>query len=287
MQMNRFLISLILAGYCFLLILANPLTAAVKTDSVSLDYSLDQGQEFKLVYYMNNLIQTEAMGFSLSITQGMDMYYTTRVAGTDKGQYTLTNTIDRISIDQEAMGMKASYDSESISEPATQMGQELKKAMDQLVGQVITMEIDHKGHVVSSDYVDVFSQASSGGMFTFDNSQSWYAVFPEKKLIPGDSWEYTLQLGDEDYAFNSITTYTLQSLKKKKAVLEISTVYESIEGSKMKGISGTSTRTMVIDPKTGMPVSGEMTQKIELTVEEEDIKVPVKLSVDIRMERLE
>ncbi len=269
-----------------LFIFSIPTEAFTKKDSLSLKYNLNSGQEFKVAYLMTNFIQTEAMGYSVSLNQDMNIYYTTTVAQDTVDIYLLTTRIDRIIGHQKMMGMESTYDSQIATEPTDQMGKELKRVMDALIGKVITMKINDKGEVIQSNYQETFGEASSGGMSMFDNSQSWYPVFSTKKVMPGSTWEHSIKLGDDEFAFNSITTYTLQSVNKKRAVLQISTVYEPIEGTKLNGVSGTTTGTMEIDLKTGFPVESETNQHMELTLEEQGMKVPLKIDADVTMKIL-
>ena len=59
-----------------------------------------------------------------------------------------------------------------------------------------------------------------------------------------------------------------------------------MEGSKMNEVSGTATGNMVIDPKTGMALESEMDQHLELSIEEEDIKVPLIMDMKVKMEQV-
>jgi hypothetical protein len=256
-------------------------------DSISFQYNLKEGQVYKVVYDMKNTMLTEMMGMSVDIKQDMVMYHSMQVSGPDdENTYTLLNTIDRISISQEIMGMAASYDSQNPVGSTDPMASELKKAFDNLVGEVITMRIDNKGTIIESDYVEVMSTSSMGGGFSLDNSQTWFTIFPEKKLIPGDLWETTITLGDEEYQMTSITEYALKSCSKKSAAIEFTTTFGSPEGSKMKDLSGNSTGKMTINPKTGLTIEMDYLMKLKITIEEEDLKIPLSMEVAVHMEEV-
>ena len=102
--------------------------------------------------------------------------------------------------------------------------------------------------------------------------------------MQGDTWENNIKLGEGEYALNSKTIYTLMSVGKKMAVIGLSTEYQPIEDSKLKDISGTMTGTMEIDLNTGFPLGSETAQHMEMTLEEQGVKVPVKIDAKVRME---
>ncbi|MDD5508200.1 MAG: DUF6263 family protein [Bacteroidales bacterium] len=281
MKVNTFIFKVL--SLVFLLGLALTGEAALKKDSLLLQYQLISGQEYKVIYYMTNRIQTEAVGYSVSLDQNMNTYYTTNMINDVEGVYQLETRIEKITGTQKMMGMESTYDSEDTIQPTDPMGKELKRTLDGLIGRMISMKIDKRGNVLNSDYLDTFSQAGSGGMFMFDNSQTWYTIYPTKRLKPGSTWENELTIGGGDFSFKSITTHTLTYAKKGRAFIEVSTVYQPVEGSKMKEISGTMTGTIEVDIKTGFPIKSESVQKMDIVLHEQGMKVSVKIDANVTM----
>ncbi|HNS18019.1 MAG TPA: DUF6263 family protein [Bacteroidales bacterium] len=284
MKSNAFPVRILIVVSLITLALCS--AAITKKDSLLLTYNLRAGQEYKLAYLMKNLIQTETVGYNISLDQNMDTYYTTTVEEDSLSRYTLATRIDRIKGTQKMMGSESTFDSESTDEPADPMGKEVKKAMDGLIGKVILMSIDRRGQVLQSNYVETLSQGSSGGMFMFDNSQTWYPVFSSKSVLPGSSWEERMTIGSQGFTFDCITTYTLESVNKKRAFLKVTSIYEPVEGAKLSSMKGTAAGTVQIDRKTGYPLESVTKQHIEMVLEEQGMRVSIKIDSDVTMKTL-
>jgi hypothetical protein len=128
------------------------------------------------------------------------------------------------------------------------------------------------------------SSASIGGGFHFDNSKTWFTIFPDKGLLPGHSWTTMLDLGEGEYNMTNSTTYTLKTCSKKKAVINFAATISSAENSKISITSGDMSGMMVINPRTGAAIEIDQVQNIKMNIEEEDIKVPLTLESTAHME---
>ncbi|MBP6977206.1 MAG: DUF6263 family protein [Bacteroidales bacterium] len=257
--------------------------AITKKDSLLMTYKLHNGQEYKLAYLMKNSVHTETMGYNIGLDQIMDTYYTASVTEDSPSGYVLATRIDRITGSQKLMDSETFFDSQNPTEPTDQMGKELREALNDLIGKVITMRIDDRGQVLESNYLNLFSQASSGGLVMFDNSQTWYPVYSSKKVIQGSSWEHRVTIGSKGFAFDCIITYTLESFSKKRAYLKVSTVYGPVEGNELNAVKGTATGTIQIDRKTGYPLESSTNQHLELILEQQGMQVMLKVDSDVTM----
>ncbi len=252
--------------------IAGSLTFAQK--SIQLSYKLESGQQHELLIHTQQNIQMEMMGQEMEIVQDISTFQDVVVKEVDgDGNHTLQYTYTRIKLDQSAMGMDISFDSDTAEDDANPIVQQIAASMKQVIGKTIQITIDKLGNQLGNNISEVMTgetsvQGAETGMMT---------IFPEKKIKKGDTWEV-----DNPVEVNSDivirNTYTLNEIKDNQAHISFTGV---VSGSKISGtdakVEGAVEGTAVVDIATGWTQSASIQQNMTMVMEEQGVTMPMKM----------
>jgi hypothetical protein len=247
---------------------------------IDLSYKLKEGQQYSLSIKTNQTISMEMQGQTMVLKQNSEITQDLLVKKVDENMnFTLDITYKKMKLNQNAMGMDISFDSEKPDESGNPMAKQVGEALNKIVGTTVTTEMDRFGNAIRNNISEVMADNQSvSGIET-----GMLNVYPDKKIKIGDTWEVSVK-PDPQSDFVIVSVYKLDEIKGKHAQISFAGV---ISGSEMRGqkatIQGTMTGKTQIELSTGWVISSSINQEMEMEMEQEGMKMPMKLSSFIEM----
>ncbi len=243
--------------------------------SLDLSYNLKPGQQFSITTNTQQTIQMEMMGQTMLIKQNIDNFQDVVVKEVNAdGHITLEYTYKRIKLNQDAMGMEITFDSDNMEEADNPMVQQMAASMNKVIGKSIQTTIDQFGNPLSNNISDVMPensnvQGAETGMMT---------IFAGHPVKVGDSWEVETSVDiNSDMLIKS--TYKLDEIKGKTAKISFTGL---VSGSEIDGnaaeVDGEMTGIIELDIATGWTKSATIRQSMTMLMEEEGMSTPMTVS---------
>ncbi|UBM61455.1 DUF6263 family protein [Candidatus Sulfidibacterium hydrothermale] len=246
---------------------------------VFLKYNLKKGETFITHTSTNQDITITAQGQTMNMNQVISSDITTKVEKVSADSIVTSNTMDKMTMDQTMFGQELKYDSSDPSTYASGRGKQIGEALNKLIGKAYKITMDHSGNIGSYDISELINE---GGKVSSNlKSSNNYIVFPKHKIKVGDTWEADIRPMKTDN-MKIHMKYTLKKLSGKKATISVSGTITAneIDGQTLN-LSGTQSGTIVINTKTGWPISAHLTQDIKMKLEKNGMEIPMEISSTI------
>jgi hypothetical protein len=262
----------------FLLILIPIFVHAQK--NITLSYNLKKGHQYSLAIKNNQTITMDMMGQSMTLKQISETVQEITIADVDESNnITLNLTYRKMKLNQNAMGMEINYDSEKPDESSNPMVQQVAASLNEIIGKTVSLEIDRFGNAIKNNMSEMLDNNQSLAGF----ETGMLNVYSDKPVTIGESWVVSLKPDPQsDFVINS--TYKLEGIKGKTATVSFE---GAITGTEMKGqkasIKGTMIGRSQVDTQTGWVLSSTLNQVIEMEMEQEGTKIPMKMNSVIEM----
>jgi hypothetical protein len=242
---------------------------------VLLTYKLKQGETHKLTTLIDQDIDFEVNGQSMSLNQGIKMKTTVYIAEASGTENTIKTTLDAIRMEQSIFGMDLVYDSEDETSKGNPMVEKIAESFEKLIGHAYSVIIDNKGNVKEYDLGDF---GLNNDMANNINSGGSYVVFPDYKVKVNDSWEADIKpMENSDMSYH--TKYTVIKITRKVVTLDVTT---KISANALNGIDtkmdGEISGEIIVNTKTGWTVSSEMDMDMNMELEQNGTKFPASIS---------
>jgi hypothetical protein len=246
---------------------------------VFLKYNLKKGEQYITHTTTNQDITISAQGQTMTMSQEIHSDITTKVLEVRSDSIITANTMDKMTMDQTMFGQELKYDSSDPSTYASGRGKQIGDALNKLIGKAYKITMDHFGNIGS---YDISALINGGGKVSSSlKSGNNYIVFPKHKVKVGESWEADIKPMKTDN-MKIHMKYTLKKLSGKKATIAVS---GTITANEINGqtihLNGTQSGTVVVNTKTGWPVSARLTQDIKMKLEKNGTEIPMEISSTI------
>lgn len=254
--------------------------------SVRLAFDLKKGEEYNLLQTSDQEIRQTIMGMEQNIEQHITLGYSLTVQGVSGKGYEMSNTYDRVSVDQKTPQGSSSYDS---NDPNTEPDA-MAKLFAAQVGKSFGYEMNKRGEVLSvsgtEEFIDgiiAYYEIPEGAQreemkknladqFNDETMTKQIAqlvtTYPEKEVSVGDSWSNSSVVG-QGMSMNMETTYTVKEITSKQATITVKSTIQTSDEPIMQGgmemvynLKGDQSGEMIIDLKTGMVVESQVSQKV-------------------------
>ncbi len=246
---------------------------------VLLKYNLKKREKYISHMNVNQDIDIEAQGQTISMNQIITSDISTVVSDVTPTEIKTTNTLDKMTMKQNMFGQELKYDSSDSSTFASGRGKLIGDALNKLIGKPYGITMDHLGNISSYNLSALLKDNGkiSGNIKSGNN----YVIFPDHKVKVGDSWEADIKPMKTDNMKIHIK-YTLKKLSGKKATIGLDgTITANKIASQNIDMSGTWTGEVVVNRKTGWTTSSHMTQDIKMKVERNGMEIPMNISSTI------
>ena len=242
--------------------------------SVELQYNLNKGDKYLFITDIDMDMTFDARGTTTTMNSVMGIQMTSLINNIDGKEITQEITIDRIKMNQQIFGMELNYDSGDSSTFTSGMGDQIGEQMNKIIGATVMIIMDNHGNYKEVDFGSITDNSDLIDNFGSGNS---YAVYPEKKVKVGDSWETDIKPLEKS-EMKVHVVYTLLKMTRKQAVIGVEGVLSGneVEGQEIN-LSGTTTGEMIVDRKTGMLIQSTIDTEIALDLERGDVKIPATM----------
>ncbi|PQJ83006.1 hypothetical protein BTO16_07275 [Polaribacter glomeratus] len=222
-------------------------------ETVVLRLNYKKGDVFKV-----NMAMSQEMGTEMSMGMNMDMDINVIDATED------TNTsemrITKMTMDMLQGGNVMSFDSTKSDEELDPMALMMKTQMAPMLQAVLTAKANNLGEVL-----EVTAEPNVPGMDEFANQTN--VVYPKEALKVGSTWSF--QKDEKGMILDFM--YKVTSILKDKVDLEIT--------GKSSGLAtGDITGTMVVDRKSGVPLSSLIEMGLSIDGQEMNSKVTMTMT---------
>ena len=276
---------------------------AIGAEPINLSFNPEKGTKYDYRMEMTQDINQSAAGMNIPIKSEMMAAFRWEVKDKTAQETQLQVTYRELAqtITSSLVNMK--YDSRKPNENSTGTEGMIGKMLGGMIGKSLTMTITADGSVKSitgmEAIIDGMAQAADGappemaaemrkqfgdvamkGMF--EQSLKFY---PSSPIRSGDSWnvEIAIPMGNMNTGIKS--RYTLKNVKKNMATIAFVSdltvdVAELGTGARL---TGTQTGTVVVDVRTGMPLTGDMLQNVKGSFEVQGVNVQMGMVSKLKM----
>ncbi|MGH2622126.1 MAG: DUF6263 family protein [Sphingobacterium sp.] len=244
--------------FLFLLLIACTASGSY-AQSVDFKLNLPLNKPYKMVTVMKM-----DMDGAQSLIMDMNTKSTTTFTKKEDRNYTQESVTDAVKMDMDAGMMTMSYDSENPTDDP--MSKILAGEMDKIVGSKITVVMNDKGQIITTDGEED-DQSSPNPL----GNMTMTATFPDHPIKPGDTWESEVDLKDQ---------MTVKSTNKFVSKTAEGYLIESVGElfSKEKESIGNLTSKSILNTKTFMTHSA--TVNMEMMVQGQSIKLDLQVNIE-------
>ena len=240
-------------------------------ESVDLKYDLNQGDQYSYNMTTDMDITFDANGMSMTLGNIVVFESVATVQKALENEFTIGTRVKRIKSTQKMFGMEVRYDSDDPSTAQNPMVAQIAAAFSSVVGKSYIIVMDEKGNI---SHTDMSQLSENEDIAKSINSGTQYAIYPERKIKVGDSWEQDITPVEES-DMKVHAKYTLKEISGNRATLAIegTIMSNAISDVEIK-MNGTQKGTMVVDLKTGWLIKTVIHQSIEMDIEQAGQKFP-------------
>jgi hypothetical protein len=267
MKINKFASVLVLLGMIGF--------AFVPAKSVLFSYKLEKGTKSEIEIKTNQNISMTMSGQSVNIKQDVTLNQSVEITNvSSEGNIDFSIVYDRIRFKQNAMGMEVEWDSDNPeASEGNMMAQQIAAQLNNVIQKTVTATIDPLGNPITNNGSEVLGETNISGF-----EMGMLVVFPDHEISVGDTWEVVTKPDpSSDFAITAV--YKLDEFKSKTAVISFD---GTVTGTEMNGtpaqLNGTISGKATIDSKTGWLISSTSLQSLEMEMEQQGQKMPMKMT---------
>jgi len=268
---------------------------------VKLSFNPEKGKKYEYQTDVTQNIRQSVMGQTIPMETEMNVKYLMEIKDKTPQEITVQFTYREVSYILSSPMMKMGYDSENPLANPTQMDNIIGKMLDRLIEQTIMAVIAPNGSVKSVTGMDVIAEnminaiTEDGQMaaqigaqikpqFSDDAMRSSFEqsfrIYPANAVKAGDSWNEENTVSVNGMNTTRKSKYSLKEISKNMATIVVETEVEMDPGAMMEGkLSGTQTETILVDVKTGLPVTNDAAMNIKGNVKTQGMDVQMDLSM--------
>jgi len=272
----------------------------ITSAQVKLSFSPVKGKKYE--YHTVTTQKQSVMGQEMEMEMGAK--YLMEIENASSNEARVRFTYKEVTYLFLSAFMKMSYDSKYPAENPSEMDKILGQMFGSLVGQSVVLLVAPDGSVKSIEGLDAMVESMTAAIpddqmavaltagikqqfnedafkGTFEQSLK---IFPEKAVKQGDSW--TVENANDVGGMNTTTNakYTLKEYKNNLATLNVSSNVEMLMsvGAEAK-LSGTQTGTVVLDAKTGITLSSDVSQEVTGNISAQGFDASIELSTTVKV----
>jgi len=273
---------------------------AIASAQVKLSFNPEKGKKYEYQTEMIQSIKQNVMGQEIPVEIEMSTKYLMEIKDKTSQETTMHLTYEEMAYIISSPMMKMGYDSKNPVENPSEIDQMLSKMFDQLIGQSIVVLIAPNGSVKSVTGMDViganmanalagdnqmtaqlgaqmkqqFNDANMNNMF-----EQSFKFYPDNPVKVGNSWDLENTMMMNNVNTGSKTKYTLKSVNRNIAAIAVEGEIEMNMGAGMEGkVTGTQAGAMTVDAKTGLPLSGEVSQNMKGALKVQGMDVQMEMT---------
>ena len=271
---------------------------------IKLSFNPEKGKKYEYQTEMIQNMKQNVMGQEIPIEIEMNTTYLMEIKDKTPQEIHMKFTYQNLSYIISSPMMKMEYDSKNPNENPSEMEQMFAKMFNNLINESFMLVVAPDGSVKSvtgmdaifenmikaiSDNGQVASQMGASMRQQFsDNAmkntfEQSFKFYPANAVKVGDSWNIESSVTVMNMSVSTNTKYTLKGVTKNVATIAVESDIEMNASVEMEGkLSGTQTGTTIVDTRTGMPVTGDMSQNMKGVLKVQGMDVQMELATKMK-----
>jgi len=273
----------------------------VASAQVKLSFNPEKGKKYEYQTDLIQNIQQSVMGQTVPVTMEMNTKYLMEIKDKTPQEITAQFTYLEVVYIISSPMMKMGYDSKTPVENPTEMDNMLGKMFSKMIDQSVVAVIAPDGSVKSVTGMDAVAEdminaiAGDGQLaaqmgaqmktqFSDDalktSFEQMFRIYPAKAVRVGESWNNESTMSVNNMNTTHKTKYTLKGISKNMATIAVVSDVEMDSGAMMEGrLAGTQTGTILVDVKTGLPVTNDISGNIKGSLKAQGMDIQMDLSL--------
>ena len=259
------------------------MTSGIISAQTKLSFNAEVGSKYE---YSNEYILNVDQG-GLLVEEKVSTLYLMNIMNKNSEETLVQFTYQNISFLQSSSMMQIKYDSKKAANNPTGIDKMYSKIFSSVVGKTFSASIAADGSVNSLAGIDAITEdithtmSADGEMGEhlcaslikqyFNEKvikgviESSLKIYPADKVKVGDSWTIENTFGGVSNMNETAQIgHTLKKIKNDVATIDFEAAIEVEQGGGLEGkLNGTQSGTILVNTKTGMPVSSNLTQKVK------------------------
>ena len=274
---------------------------------VKLSFNPEKGAKYLYSQDILQQVTQTVMGQEMPMTTDMSMTYVMDVNDNNQKEIKTQFTYQDISYTISSAMINMKYDSKKAVENPTEMDKMMNTMFSTMIGKPFNVNVASDGSVNSVTGMDAIGDdmvkaATSGNpmgaqigasmkqQFSDEAMKGLFEqslkIYPNNPVKQGDNWNIEQVVSQSGMNSVTKTKYTLKEIKNNIATVQVESTItmKPSPAAGMEGeLSGTQTGTMLIDTKTGLPVSSDISQSIKGTVKAQGMDITQNISSKIKI----
>ena len=277
---------------------------AVSSAQVKLSFNPEKGTKYEYLQTTLSNVKQNVMGQDIPVEMEISTMYLMEIKDKTPLEIQVQFTFQDIAYIISSPMMKMGYDSKNPIENPTDMDKIFGKMLNGMLGSSFTMVYAPDGSVLSVSGIEAIAENVTGAVANdgqiaaqmaiqvkqqfsetvMKNSfEQSFKIYPDQPVRAGNKWnkESEMSVNNMNTAFK--TNYTLKNVNRNMATVAIEGNVEMISGAGMEGkLAGTQTGTLIVDTKTGLPVTGDMSQNIKGVISTQGMEVQMEIANKVK-----
>jgi hypothetical protein len=272
---------------------------------VKLAFKPETGSKYTYQTEIVQDIKQSAMGRELPIEETVTMGFLMDIQNSNGKETGAQFSLQDVSYLLSSPMMKMSYDSKKPTENPNALDKIHEKIFGSVLGKSYVLSIAPDGSVNSVTGVDavivgiaqaVAADGEMGAQLSSSLTSQWlgesaikgmfeqtFRVFPSNGIKPGDSWTIESNYGVSNKKSDIKTLYSLQDVKDGVATISVKATVELNPGGGLEGtLTGTQSGILLVDAKTGIPVSSDLTLNIKGPVKQQQVEIQMEMAAKMK-----
>jgi len=272
---------------------------------VKLSFNPEKGKKYDYQMDIIQNIQQSVMGQTIPMETEMNVKYLMEIKDKTPQGTQMQFTYREITYIIKSPMMKMGYDSKNPVENPSEMDNMLSKMFSKLIDAQLMIVVAPDGTIVSATGMDAVAEnminaiAGDGPMAaqmgaqmktqfgddaTKRSFEQSFKIYPANAVKKGDIWNIESTASVANMNTDIKTKYTLKDVSKNIASIAFESEMEFKPTEGMEGdLTGTQTGTMMVDTKTGLTITSDISQTMKGSIKTQGFDVQLDINGKIKM----
>jgi predicted Fe-Mo cluster-binding NifX family protein len=272
----------------------------IASAQIKLSFNPEKGKKYEYLTEVIQNMKQNVMGMEIPMEMEMSFKYLMDVKDKTPQEIQTQFTYREIAYIMSSSVLKMGYDSKNPIENPSEIDNILGKMFGNMVDKSFIVNFAPDGSVKSTEGMDAIAEkmvdaTSADGMiaaqvgaqmkqqFSDDAMKNMFGqsfnFYPANAVKKGDSWNVDFSTTMSNMNVSIKTKYTLKDVSKNMATIDVTGEIEMNPGAGMDGkLTGTQTGSMMIDTKTGMHVTSDISQDMKGSLKVQGMDVQMEMT---------
>ena len=271
----------------------------IASAQVKLSFNPEKGAKYEYQTESLSNVKQNVMGQEIPVEMEVSLMYLMEIKDKTPQEIQVQFVCKDIAYIISSPMMKMGYDSKIPIENPSDMDKIFGKMLNGMLGSSFMVVFSPDGSVISVTGMETIAENMSGAVANdgpiaaqmavqvkqqfsetaMKNSfEQSFQIYPDHPVRAGNKWdkESAMILNNMNTVFK--TNYTLKNINRNMATVAVASNIEMSSGAGIEGkLAGTQTGTLIVDTRSGLPVSGNMSQNIKGAISTQGMEVQMEM----------